>query len=91
MYKEILSKRNDLAKIINADCKPKIAAVCHLLERGESVDEKEIERLLDGLLDYGYDNEVVELFNQLCHKAEKRYPQLVKDYTRYFANQWTED
>jgi len=30
---------------------------------------------------------VVELFNQLCHTAEERYPQLVKDYTRYFANQ----
>ena len=90
MYKEILSKRNDLAKIINADCKPKIAAVCHLLECGESVDEKEIERLLDGLLDYGCDNEVVELFNQLCHTAEKRYPQLVKDYTHYFTEQWPE-
>ena len=25
--------------------------------------------------------------NQLCHTAEERYPQLVKDYTRYFANQ----
>lgn len=91
MSREILSKRNDLAKIIIADCKPKIADVCHLLERSESVDEKEVERLLDGLLDYGYDNEVIELFNQLCHTAEARYPQLVKDYTRYFANQWAED
>lgn len=73
MCREILSKRNDLAKNIIANCKPKITTVCHLLERGESVDEKEIERLLDGLLDYGYDNEVVELFNQLCHTAKVRF------------------
>ena len=43
-------------------------------------DEKQIEHLLDGILDFGDDQRFVELSKKLCRHIFYQYPQLVGDF-----------
>lgn len=47
-------------------------------------DEKEIERVMDGLLDYGEDPRFVELYRKLCRHVYYRFPELVKEHVALF-------
>lgn len=85
---EFFNKRMELSKMIVSTFEPKIAAVCHLLETYEQVSEKELESFFDAILDYCYDDKVVELYKKLCRAAVWTYPSLVCDYVRYFMEQW---
>ena len=48
---------------------PAIGAVCLRFTRGEQVSEFELVRLLDGVLGYCFEEEMVELFRKLCRAA----------------------
>ena len=51
---------------------------------GRMCDEKLIERLLDGIMDFGDDERFIELMRKLCRHIYNRYPQLVGDYVNMF-------
>lgn len=77
-----------MVKKVLALFEPEIAAVCHLFREGKQVSEETVESLCDRLLDHCYDDQVKRLFNELCAAAEQQHPNSVKDYIRYYEEQW---
>ena len=47
-------------------------------------DEKQIEVILDGIIDFGEDKRFLELSRKLCRHIYYRYPQLVGDFVSMF-------
>jgi ParB family chromosome partitioning protein len=47
-------------------------------------DEKQIERILDGIIDFGDDMRFIKLSKKLCRHIYYRYPQLVGDFVSMF-------
>ena len=47
-------------------------------------DEKQIEGILDGIMDFGEDERFLELSKKLCRHIYYRYPQLVGDFVSMF-------
>ena len=85
---KLLSQRASYAKNVLTVYKAEIATVCLRLSKHEYISEKEIEHLFDAIIDYCFDMEIADLFNKLCEAAVLPYPELVKDYRRYYADQW---
>lgn len=84
----LMAAREIVVKEVLALCEPEIAAVCHLLKEGKQVSEEKVESLFDRLLDHCYDERVDNLFKGLCAAAELQHPNSVKQYTRYYEDQW---
>lgn len=51
-------------------------------------DEKEIERVIDALLDYSYDNKILLLFKKLCQYYYKINPVITYEYVMIYRNLW---
>lgn len=51
---------------------------------GRLTNEKQIEQILDGILDFGDDLRFLELSKKLCRHIYYQYPQLVGDYVHMF-------
>ena len=47
-------------------------------------DEKQIQRILDGIIDFGDDTRFIALTRKLCRHIYYRYPQLVGDFVSMF-------
>ena len=47
-------------------------------------DEKQIERILDGIIDFGDDTRFIKLSKKLCRHIYYRYPQLVGNFVSMF-------
>ena len=52
--------------------------------------ERDIERIMDGLLDYGEDPRFVELYKKLCRHVYNGYPKLVKEHAAIFIENHAE-
>ena len=52
--------------------------------------ERDIERIMDGLLDFGEDPRFVELYRKLCRHVYSRYPKLVTEHVNLFREQHME-
>lgn len=46
--------------------------------------EAEIERIMDGLMDYGDDTDFLELYRKLCRHVYYHYPALVGEHVALF-------
>lgn len=46
--------------------------------------EAEIERIMDGLMDYGDDTDFLELYRKLCRHVYYNYPALVGEHVALF-------
>lgn len=51
---------------------------------GSLTDEKQIERILDGILDFGDDLRFLELSKKLCRHIYYRYPYLVGNFVNMY-------
>lgn len=51
---------------------------------GRLADEKQIEHILDGILDFGDDLRFLDLSKKLCRHIYYQYPQLVGDFVSMF-------
>lgn len=51
-------------------------------------DEKEIERVIEALLDYSYDNKILLLFKKLCQYYYKINPTITYEYVMIYRNLW---
>ena len=70
---------------------PEIGAVCLRFANGEQVSESELVRLLDGVLGFCFEEEMVELFRKLCRAALRQHPRVINEYVLTFRDLWDEE
>ena len=54
-------------------------------------NQKEIERVLDGLLDFASDERILNLFRKLCRYYYQINPQATANYIQYYKKQYDEN
>lgn len=52
--------------------------------------ERDIERVMDGLLDYAEDERFIKLYKDLCRHVYHHYPKLVGEHVALFRAQFME-
>lgn len=57
---------------------------------GRITAENEIERIMDGLLDFGDDPQFLALYKKLCRHVYHFYPQMVGEHIHLFRMQFEE-
>lgn len=57
---------------------------------GNITEENEIERIMDGLLDFGDDEKFLTLYKKLCRHVFHTYPQMVGEHIALFRMQFEE-
>ena len=57
---------------------------------GRITAENEIERIMDGLLDFGDDEKFFALYKKLCRHVYNFYPQMVGEHIALFRMQFEE-
>ena len=57
---------------------------------GRITEEREIERIMDGLVDFGDDPRLLELYKTLCRHIYYKHPALVKEHIALFRLQFEE-
>ena len=57
---------------------------------GSITEEREIERIMDGLVDFGDDPRLLELYKTLCRHIYYKHPALVKGHIALFRLQFEE-
>lgn len=86
-YEKLLAELRDTASQLSAVYDTAFHLYSKAAEEvlsGRMCDEKQIERLLDGIMDFGKDERFIELMRKLCRHIYNRYPQLVGDYVNMF-------
>ena len=72
-----IRKLNDLAYCQYSSAVDEVLA-------GRLTDEKQIERILDGIIDFGDDERFLKLSKKLCRHIYYKYPQIVGDFVSMF-------
>lgn len=67
-----------------------VQAVASVLA-GRITAENEIERIMDGLLDFGDDESFLALYKKLCRFVYSFYPQMVGEHIALFRMQFEEN
>ena len=68
------------------------SALVDAVLRDEITDAKQIERIMDGLVDFGDDNRFIDIDRKLCRHVYYNYPELVGEHVALFlAISKTED
>ena len=57
---------------------------------GRITEEREIERIMDGPVDFGDDPKLLELYKILCHHIYYKHPALVRAHAAIFRLQFEE-
>jgi len=58
---------------------------------GRSRDTQRIEHLLDGILDFGFDNAMTQLFKHLCRYYYTLNPAATADYVHSYREMWDDE
>lgn len=58
--------------------------------KGRITENQEIERIMDGLVDFGDDPRLLELYKTLCHHVYNKHPALVREHIALFRSQFEE-
>ena len=58
------------------------SALVDAVLRDEITDAKQIERIMDGLVDFGDDNRFIDIYRKLCRHVYYNYPELVGEHVR---------
>lgn len=64
------------------------APVVDSLVRDGSRDVRQIERTLDGLLDFCFDPEILSLFKRLCRHYHRIDPAATAEYVAAYRSMW---
>ena len=78
--KEIAAQIQDLRDLAYAQYSRAVDAIL----AGRMTDKKQIQQVLDGLLDFGDDPRCLELTKKLCRHIYYQYPELVGDFVNMF-------
>ena len=79
-----LSDVQRLARQAHAEYSPDVDAVIHEQCR----DSKQIERLLDGILDFRFDPEMLSLYKKLCRYHFAIDPEATVSYVNFYRDMW---
>jgi hypothetical protein len=100
MKSETKSRKDDLVKQIGALSKDaqKLARVAvqqysaevEAIPRAQSRDSRRIERCLDGMLDFCFDDEMLALYKKLCRHYFEIDPEATVIYVRTYREMWDE-
>ena len=55
-----------------------------LVLNGEITAENEIEKIMDGLMDFGDDEHFLELYKKLCRYVYNFFPRMVNEHVKMF-------
>ena len=62
----------------------------HILSE-KLTDPNEIEYILDSMLDYCYDSEMLLMYKSICRRLIKKYPELVYNAIMNYKNVWNSE
>ena len=82
----LIAEFEEQKKIIYAHYSQAVASVM----AGRITAENEIERIMDGLLDFGDDKQFLVLYKKLCRHVYNSYPQMVSEHIALFRMQFEE-
>ena len=82
--KEVAEQLRDLYNSVYQMYDEAVESMIHL----PRVTERQVEHLLDNLLDFCDDYRFLELYKKLCRHVMSQYPQLVKDYIHLYHTQY---
>ena len=85
--RELASAVVNLARRAVAEYAPVVDA----LVENPSPDVSDIERMLDGLLDFCFDPEVLRLFKRLCRHYHRIDPAATAEYVASYRRMWDSD
>jgi hypothetical protein len=85
--KNILEKRSELAHLAKQQYEP----VVKQLITSDSRDTQMIERTLDGLLDFCFDDEILLLYRNLCKHLYFFDPEAACYYVNAYREEWDEE
>ena len=60
------------------------SALVDAVLRDEITDAKQIERIMDGLVDFGDENRFIDIYRKLCRHVYYNYPELVGEHVALF-------
>ncbi len=67
------------------------APIVDELIQNKSQDEQHIERTLDGLLDFCFEDEALELYKKVCRYYFDINPQATVEYINYYRDMYEEE
>ena len=100
MKSETESRKDDLVRSIRALAKDaqKLARVAvqqysaevEAILKAQSSDSRRIERCLDGMLDFCFDDEMLVLYKKLCRHYFDVDPEATVSYVQFYREMWDE-
>lgn len=57
----------------------------------ETVESKELENVLGGLVSMCMSDEMLNLFKQVCRKFYSQYPEVITDYNMFYKEMYEEE
>lgn len=66
--------------------KPIVDEICS----EKTVEEKELENVLDGLVSACISDEMLNLFKRVCRKFYDQYPEIITDYVMFYKEMYEE-
>ena len=86
-FKELAESINKITQEALIIYEPKVDRIY----RNEVKDEKEIERVIEALLDYSYDDKILLLFKRICRYYYKINPELTYEYVMIYRGLWDDE
>ena len=84
---QLAEKQSQLARMARAQYEPMVDAII----RKKVTDEKQITSVLDGVLSFCFDDEMLVIFKRLCRYYYPLAPETVAFYVRTYRDMWEED
>lgn len=86
--KDLLEGTQGIVELAWVQYKPQIEEIVNALKERKNAPERDIEQLLDGILDFCFDERFRAKFEEICLLSETLYPQLTQSYKRYVVDLW---
>ena len=94
MTEEELNGFKELAESINKITEEAFViyeAQVDRIYRNKVKDEKEIERVIEALLDYSYEDKILLLFKRICQYYYKINPTVTYEYVMIYRDLWDDE
>ena len=81
--KDLIDSAQGIIDLAWVQYKSRTEVVVRAFEEEKKPPERDVEGLLDGLLDFCFETRFRALFEEVCEAAKECYPQLFEDYKRF--------
>lgn len=87
VFRQFAERQSQLARMAKAQYEPMVDSII----RKKITDVKKIQFVLDGVLDFCFDEEMLVIFKRLCRYYYPLDPEAVGFYVRLYLEMWEED